>query len=71
MKNKFAQRVKELRIENKLNQAKFAELCNVKQSCVSKWERNETLPDVETLILIAEILNVSTDYLLGVKDYWY
>lgn len=69
MKNKFAQRVKDLRIENKLNQVKFAELCKVKQSCVSKWERAETLPDIETLITIAEILNVSTDYLLGIKDY--
>ena len=69
MKNKFAQRVKELRIEYKLNQAKFAELCKVKQSCVSKWERAETLPDIETLITIAELLNVSTYYLLGVKDY--
>lgn len=69
MKNKFAQRVKELRIENKLSQAKFAELCNVKQSCISKWERGETLPDIETLISISEVLNVSTDYLLGIKDY--
>ena len=69
MKNKFAQRIKELRIENKLNQGKLAELCKVQQSCISKWERGETLPDIETLITIAEVLNVSTDYLLGVKDY--
>ena len=69
MKNKFANRIKELRIENQLNQHKFAELCKVKQSCVSKWERGETLPDIETLITISEIFNISTDFLLGLKDY--
>ncbi len=69
MKNKFAQRIKELRIENNLNQNKLAELCGVKQSCISKWERGETLPDIDLLITIAETLHVSTDYLLGLKDY--
>ncbi|MBO5925319.1 MAG: helix-turn-helix transcriptional regulator [Clostridia bacterium] len=69
MKNKFAQRIKELRIENRLNQDAFAQKCNVKQSCVSKWERGETLPDIEMLISISEIFNVSSDYLLGIKEY--
>lgn len=69
MKNKFAQRIKELRIENRLNQDAFAQKCSVKQSCVSKWERGETLPDIEMLISISEIFNVSSDYLLGLKDY--
>ncbi|MBE5756729.1 MAG: helix-turn-helix transcriptional regulator [Clostridiales bacterium] len=69
MKNKFAQRIKELRVENKLNQGKLAEILGVKQSCVSKWERGETLPDIEMLISIAEAFSVSTDYLLGVKEY--
>ena len=69
MKNKLAQRIKELRIENNYNQGELAKLCNVKQSCVSKWERGETLPDVEIIITLAQLFNVSTDYLIGVKDY--
>ncbi len=69
MKNKLAQRIKELRIENNYNQAELANLCNVKQSCVSKWERAETLPDIEMLITLSAVFNVSTDYLLGIKDY--
>ena len=69
MKNKLAQRIKELRIENNYNQGELAKLCNVKQSCVSKWERGETLPDVEIIIALAQLFNVSTDYLIGVKDY--
>ena len=69
MKNKFAQRIKELRTENNLTQKKLAELCKVKQSCVSKWERGETLPDIEILISISEVFCVSTDYIIGIKDY--
>lgn len=69
MKNKFAERLKESRIQNKLGQIQLAELCNVQQSCVSKWERGITLPDAETLYTICEVLHESADFLLGLKDY--
>ena len=63
------QRIKELRKENKLSQIELAEKCMVKQSCVSKWERGETLPDAEMIVLLTKIFSVSADYLLGLKDY--
>lgn len=69
MKNKFAERLKESRIQNNLGQIELAELCNVKQSCISKWERGVTLPDAETIFTLCEILHESADYLLGIKDY--
>lgn len=69
MKNKFAERLKESRIQNKISQVEFAERCNVKQSCVSKWERGVTLPDAEMIVTVCEILHESADYLLGLKDY--
>ena len=69
MKCLFKERIKELRIENKLNQSQFAQMCKVKQSCVSKWERGETLPDAETIMIISEVFGESSDYLLGIKDY--
>ena len=69
MKTKIAERIKELRIENGLNQTVLATRCNVKQSCVSKWERGETLPDAEMIILLTEIFGVSADFLLGIKDF--
>ncbi|MBQ3235236.1 MAG: helix-turn-helix transcriptional regulator [Clostridia bacterium] len=69
MKNKLSQRIKELRIENGYNQSELANLCKVKQSCVSKWERGETLPDVEMIIVLSELFSVSTDYLIGIKDF--
>ena len=69
MKNKFAERLRESRIQNKIGQVELAERCNVKQSCVSKWERGITLPDAEMIVTICEVLNESADYLLGLKDY--
>ncbi len=69
MKNRFAERLKEARIQNKLGQAELAERCNVKQSCVSKWERGVTLPDAEMIVTLCEVLHESADYLLGIKDY--
>ena len=65
----ISKRIKELRKENKIKQIELADMCLVKQSCVSKWERGETLPDVEIVITLSQVFNVSTDYLLGVKDY--
>lgn len=69
MLNKFSERLKEVRIENKINQKRLAELCNVQQSCVSKWERGVTLPDVEMVVVLCQVLHVSSDYLLGIEDY--
>lgn len=65
----ISRRIKELWKENGLNQAELARLCQVKQFCVSKWERGATLPDIEMVIELTKILHTSSDYLLGIKDY--
>ena len=64
-----AKRIRELRKEHKMSQIELAEKCMVKQSCISKWERGATLPELECIVLLAKIFSVSTDYLLGVTDY--
>ena len=69
MLNKLAERIKETRIENGISQGELAQLCNVQQSCVSKWERGATLPDAEMIVVICKALHVSADYLLGIADY--
>ncbi|MBO4594888.1 MAG: helix-turn-helix transcriptional regulator [Clostridia bacterium] len=69
MKCRIDERIRELRKERGINQSELAKLCNVKQSCVSKWERGTTFPDLETLIVLTEVLETTSDYLLGIKDY--
>ena len=53
-----------LRKNRKISQEEFAEILNTSRQAVSKWERNEAKPDIDKLILIAKLFNVSIDYLL-------
>lgn len=69
MKTLINIRIREARKESKLSQIDLADKCKVQQSCVSKWERGETLPDAEMIVTLCEIFHVSADYLLGIKDY--
>jgi transcriptional regulator with XRE-family HTH domain len=57
-----------LRKNTGLTQAELAEKLNITRTAVTKWETGKTLPDYQTLINIAKIFCVSTDYLLGLKE---
>ena len=58
-------RIRELRKEKKLTQTDLAKCLNTTTSNVSGWECGKWQPDNDTLIRLAEILDVSVDYLLG------
>ncbi len=58
-------RFKELRKKKNLTQVDFANLINVDQSTVSKWEQDKAIPDIQTLSNIASFFGVSIDYLMG------
>lgn len=60
--------IKELRTKNKCTQSKLASQLGVSRSTVSMWEIGSSEPDNDMLVRIAELFNVSTDYLLGVVD---
>ena len=49
-------------------QAKLAEALSVSQQTISDYEHGKTNPDEETMVKIADLLNVSVDYLLGRTD---
>lgn len=67
----FAMRLKKLREQKKLNQTELANLLEVSNGSISKWERGDRQPDYETLEKIADIFNVTIDYLLGRSDVKY
>lgn len=58
-------RLRELRIEKKLTIKALADEIGIKESALSKYERAEREPNIETLILLADYFNVSVDYLIG------
>ena len=60
----FGTNVKRYRQALGISQEAFAEKLNVSRSAIAKWEANNGLPDVENLKALAQLLNVSVDYLL-------
>lgn len=58
-------KIKELREELKLTQKELAEKLNNVQRNVSNWENGSSEPDLETIVKLAEIFNVSIDELFG------
>ena len=65
MKETFGQRFAKLRKKLGLRQEDIAEKVNISAQAVSKWENDLSAPDISTLPLLADILNVSLDELLG------
>lgn len=65
--NKFGDNLRKYRKEKKLTQEKLADLLNVSFQTISKWEKKKTEPNIDTLIKIASIFNITLDELVGVR----
>ena len=61
-------RLKELRLAKQLYQEQVAQIIGVNKSTVSSYENDMRQPPYDTLIKLARLYHVSTDYLLGVTD---
>lgn len=61
----FAERLKILRKQVKLTQAQIAEKLNISQQAYASWERGVKKPTQENLVKIAQVLDVTVDYLVG------
>ena len=64
----FAERLKELRKQAHLTQVELAKRLGIGQSSYADWERGKKKPTQENLVKIAQVLNVSIDYLVGNSD---
>lgn len=65
----FGANIKELRQKNNMTQEKLAELLNISPQAVSRWETGAAMPDISLLLPLANLFNVTTDYLLGMDTY--
>lgn len=61
-------RIKELRKLGRLSQRGLAEKLGVARSTVAMWETGASQPDNRFLIELADVFDVSADYLLGRTD---
>ena len=53
-----------LRTEKSLSQGDLAEMLEVSRQSISKWENNSAVPDLEKIIRLSEIFEVSLDELV-------
>ena len=66
---KLNERIKELRKEKNLSQAKFAKAIKASQKAIDFWEKGINEPKASYIYRICITFGVSADYLLGITDY--
>ena len=64
----IADRILYLRKSKGISQEELADKVGVSRQAVSKWESEQSMPDVEKIIIMSDYFNVTTDYILkGIK----
>lgn len=64
MNIEIANRLVQMRKKNNLSQEELAAKLGISRQAVSKWERAESSPDTDNLIMLARLYNISLDDLL-------
>ena len=59
---------KKLRTDKGITQVELAQIMNVQQTTVSKWEVGKATPDYPVLLKLSEYYGVSLEYLLGREE---
>ena len=65
----FGKTIKSLRRAANMTQEKLAELLSISPQAVSRWETDVAMSDISLLPPLANLFNVTTDYLLGMETY--
>ena len=60
----LGEKIQQLRKASGLSQEQLAEQLNVSRQSISKWELNDSVPEIDKIVLISSIFSVSTDELL-------
>ncbi|MCI8827204.1 MAG: helix-turn-helix domain-containing protein [Lachnospiraceae bacterium] len=64
----FGEKISKCRQNQNMTQEEFAAKLCVTPQAVSRWERNQSLPDITIFQDICRILNISADYLLNIES---
>lgn len=65
----FAKRLVEARKNKKMTQTDLAKALFLDKSTIAKYETDEIDPSIVIVVEIAKLLEVSTDYLLGLSEF--
>ena len=60
----IADRIQSLRKSKGMSQEDLADAVGVSRQAVSKWESEQTIPDIDKIVIMSEIFEVTTDYIL-------
>lgn len=60
----IADRIQSLRKSKGMSQEELADAVGVSRQAVSKWESEQATPDLDKVIIMSDIFEVTTDYLL-------
>ena len=60
----IADRIQYLRKQKGYSQEEFADKIGVSRQAVSKWENEQSTPDLEKIIAMSDLFEVTTDYIL-------
>ncbi|MDY4034925.1 helix-turn-helix domain-containing protein [Streptococcus dysgalactiae] len=64
---KVAEQLKQLRVKHQLSQDALAEQLFISRQAISKWENGDITPDLDNLVRLTEIFDVSLDELVLAK----
>lgn len=65
---KFAERLKELRIEKGLSQRDLAKATDISQNAIAFWENEKRVPNANAVAILATFFGVTAGYILGLED---
>ena len=65
----FGERVKQTLKEQGITQRELAKKLNVQPSTLCEWLNDNNEPPMQAIVDIALLLETTTDYLLGIKEY--
>ena len=61
----LGEKIQQLRKASGLSQEQLAEMVGVSRQAISKWETDQSLPDIEKILAVSKVFSISTDELLG------
>ena len=65
---RLSEKIMDLRKRSGWSQEELADRLGISRQSVSKWETGESTPDIDKIIRMSELWNVSTDYLLKEEE---